>query len=314
MIPFLQADVTDATVNLQEKLASTDSLKAGIQTIRETITTSSAQDLMSSLAQEAINFGLKVLAALAIYIIGGWIIRRIKKILKRGFERKGTDATIATFTTSVVTIGLWVVIIILTVGSLGVNTSSLAALLAAGGMAIGMALGGTVQNFAGGIMILAFKPFKAGDYIEALGYAGTVQEVSMVATKLLTLDNRIVVLPNGALSGGNILNYSSKDLRRVDRNINISYGIDVEKAKAAILEVIASNPKILNGKTDGAADPFVAVLELSQTSVTYVVRAWTKAENYWDVFFFLNEQLYTELPKKGVTFPFPQLDVHIKQS
>ena len=313
MIPFLQAAVETAD-KLQNTLASADSTKAAINNIKETITSSTPQELMTSLGQEAINFGLKVLAALAIYIIGGWVVRRIKKILKRGFERKGTDATIATFTTSVVTIGLWVIIIILTVGSLGVNTSSLAALLAAGGMAIGMALGGTVQNFAGGIMILAFKPFKAGDYIEALGYAGTVQEVSMVSTKLLTLDNRIVVLPNGALSGGNILNYSSKDLRRVDRNINISYGVDVEKAKAAILEVIASNPKILDAKTEGAADPFVAVLELTQTSVTYVVRAWTRAENYWDVFFFLNETLYTELPKKGVTFPFPQLDVHIKQN
>ena len=311
MIPFLQSE---QVVDLQEKLSSTDSLKAGVETIRETISTSTPNELLTGLAQEAINFGLKVLAALAIYIIGGWIIRRIKKLMKRGFERKGTDATIATFTVSVVTIGLWVIIIILTVGSLGVNTSSLAALLAAGGMAIGMALGGTVQNFAGGIMILAFKPFKAGDFIEALGYMGTVKEVSMVSTKLLTTDNRVVVLPNGALSGGNILNYSAKDLRRVDRNINISYGIDAEKAKAAIMEVIKSNPKILDAKTEGAADPFVAVLELTQTSVTYVVRAWTRAENYWDVFFFLNEQLYTELPKKGVTFPFPQLDVHIKQS
>ncbi len=309
--PFLQAEAAD---KLQNPLASADSTKAVISNIKETITTSSAQDIVSSLAQEAINFGLKVLAALAIYIIGGWIIRRIKKLLKRGFERKGTDATIATFTVSVVTIALWVIVIILTVGSLGVNTSSLAALLAAGGMAIGMALGGTVQNFAGGIMILAFKPFKAGDYIEALGFAGIVQEVSMVSTKLLTVDNRIVILPNGALSGGNIMNYSAKDLRRVDRTISISYGVDAEKAKAAIREVIASNPKILDAKTKGAADPFVAVIELSQSSVNYVIRVWTRAENYWEVFFFLNETLYTELPKKGVTFPFPQLDVHIKQS
>ena len=312
MIPFLQAD--EAAASLQGTLSSTDSLKAGVQTIRETIVSSSPNELLTGLAQEAINFGLKVLAALAIYIIGGWIIRRIKKLMKRGFERKGTDATIATFTVSVVTIGLWVIIIILTVGSLGVNTSSLAALLAAGGMAIGMALGGTVQNFAGGIMILAFKPFKAGDFIEALGYMGTVKEVSMVSTKLLTTDNRVVVLPNGALSGGNICNYSDKPLRRVDRTVSVSYGIDAEKAKAAIMEVMQSNPKILDARTEGAADPFVAVIELTQTSVNYVVRAWTRSEDYWDVFFFLNETLYTELPKKGVTFPFPQLDVHIKQS
>lgn len=309
MIPFLQ-DLTP----LGEKLACQDSLQAGVQSIKETIASSTPQELLSSLGHEAIQFGLKVLAALAIYIIGGWVVRRIKKLLKRGFERKGTDATIATFTISVVTIGLWVIIIILTVGSLGVNTSSLAALLAAGGMAIGMALGGTVQNFAGGIMILAFKPFKAGDFIEALGYMGTVQGVTMVATKLLTTDNRVVVLPNGALSGGNICNYSGKPLRRVDRTVSVSYGIDAEKAKAAIMDVMKSNPKILDATTEGAADPFVAVIDLAQSSVNYVVRAWVRAEDYWDVFFFLNETIYTELPKKGVTFPFPQLDVHIQQS
>ena len=136
----------------------------------------------------------------------------------------------------------------------------------------------------------------------------------MVSTKLLTTDNRVVVLPNGALSGGNICNYSDKPLRRVDRTVSVSYGIDAEKAKAAIMEVMQSNPKILDAQTEGAADPFVAVIELTQTSVNYVVRAWTRSEDYWDVFFFLNETLYTELPKKGVTFPFPQLDVHIKQS
>ena len=298
--------------NLQQKLASPDSARVTIQHIKETVSTSSPEQLFSNLMHEAVGFGLKVLAALAIYAIGAWLIRRIKKGLKRGFDRKGTDPTIATFTLSVVSIGLWVIVIILTVGSLGVNTSSLAALLAAGGMAIGMALGGTVQNFAGGIMILAFKPFKAGDYIEALGYAGTVTEVNMVSTKLQTTDNRVVILPNGALSGGNICNYSAKPLRRVDRTVSISYGVDAEKAKNAILDVVRSHPKVLNAETEGAADPLVAVLELDQSSVNYVVRAWVRAEDYWEVFFYLNENIYTELPKQGVTFPFQQLDVHVK--
>lgn len=298
--------------NLQQKLATPDSAKVAIQHIKETVATSSPEDLFNSLMHQAVSFGLKVLAALAIYIIGAWLIRRIKKGLKRGFDRKGTDPTIATFTLSVVSIGLWVIVIILTVGSLGVNTSSLAALLAAGGMAIGMALGGTVQNFAGGIMILAFKPFKAGDYIEALGYAGTVTEVNMVSTKLLTVDNRVVVLPNGTLSGGNICNYSDKPLRRVDRTVSVSYGVDAQQAISAILEVVGSHPKVLDAQTEGAADPFVAVLELGQSSVNYVVRVWVRAEDYWDVFFYLNENIYTELPKKGVTFPYQQIDVHVK--
>ena len=312
MIPFLQAE--NAADSMAGTLSHPDSTRVVIENIRETVSSSTPQELLGSLLDQAMNFGLKVLAALAIYIIGGWIIRRIKKILRRGFEHRDTDKTIATFTLSVVTIGAWVIVIILTVGTLGVNTSSLAALLAAGGMAIGMALGGTVQNFAGGIMILAFKPFKAGDFIEALGYTGTVTEVSMVSTKLLTTDNRVIVLPNGALSGGNVCNYSAKPLRRVDRVISVSYGIDAGKVREAILDIVKSNGKVLDSGTAGAADPFVAVNELSQTSVNYVVRAWVNAEDYWDVYFGLNEALYTELPKRGITFPFPQLDVHIKNS
>jgi len=293
---------------------SPDSLANKANQIKEMVATSTPHELVSQITDEAVQFGLKVLAALAIYIIGGWVIRRIKKVMRRGFERKGTDPTIATFTLSVVSIGLWVIIIILTVGSLGVNTSSLAALLAAGGMAIGMALGGTVQNFAGGIMILAFKPFKVGDFIEAQGFMGTVTEVSMVSTKLLTIDNRVIILPNGALSNGNVNNISGKPLRRVDRVISISYGVDSEKVKAAILEIAKAHPAVLNSSTPDAADPFVAILEMTPNGVNYVVRVWTKTENYWDVYFYLNEALYQQLPSKGVTFPFQQIDVHIKQA
>lgn len=305
--------LTDAVTPLQEKLQSPDSLRTHIETIRETVASSSAEELFSGLMHEAVQFGLKVLAALAIYIIGGWIIRRIKKMMRRGFERRATDKTIATFTLSVVSIGLWVLVIILTVGTLGVNTSSLAALLAAGGMAIGMALGGTVQNFAGGIMILAFKPFKVGDFIEALGYSGTVTEVTIVSTKLLTVDNRLIVLPNGTLANSNINNITSKDLRRVDRVVSISYGVDPDKAKAAFLAVIATEKAILDHNTEGAADPFVSILEFADSSINYVVRVWVKAADYWPVYFSLNEKFAARLPEMGVTFPFPQVDVHLSK-
>lgn len=293
---------------------SQDSLKAGVERVKDVVSSSTPQELLTQVTDEAIQFGIKVLAALAIYIIGGWIIRRIKKVMRRGFERKGTDPTISTFTLSVVSIGLWVITIILTVSTLGVNTSSLAALLAAGGMAIGMALGGTVQNFAGGIMILAFRPFKVGDFIEAQGFTGTVTEVSMVSTKLLTVDNRIIILPNGALANGNVNNISGKPLRRVDRTVSVAYGVDADLAKAAILEIAKKHPAVLDSTTEGAADPFVAVSELSQSSVNYTLRVWTLTKNYWEVFFYLNEALYKGLPEKGVHFPFQQLDVHIKQS
>ena len=311
LFPFLQD--APAAPEIVNKLANQDSTRAAINEIKETLTTTSTDELISSLAHSAMEFGLKVAAALAIYLIGGWIIRRIKKGLRRGFERKGTDKTIATFTVSLVTISMWVLVIILTVGSLGINTSSLAALLAAGGLAIGMALSGTVQNFAGGIMILAFKPFKAGDYIEAQGYAGTVTEVSIASTKLLTVDNRVVVLPNGSLANGNINNFSTMPLRRVDQVVQVAYGIDVEKVKEAILTVVRSNPAVLDATTEGAADPFVSILELGESGVRYVVRVWVKGADYGPVFFYLNETIYTELPKHGVSFTFPQLDVHIKQ-
>lgn len=309
LLPFLQEGLTP----LGAKLANPDSTKAAVNQIKETIASSTPEQIFDDLIHGASVFFLKLAAALLIYAIGAWIIGRVKKGLRRGFTKRGTDATIATFTVSVVTIGLWVVVIILAVGSLGINTTSLAALLAAGGMAIGMALSGTVQNFAGGIMILAFKPFKAGDFIEAQGFTGTVTAVSMVSTKLITTDNRIVIIPNGALSNGNINNFSALPLRRVDRTISVSYGVDAAKVREAILEIVKSNPAIIDATTPGAADPFVAVMELSQSSVSYVIRVWTKSETYWDVYFWLNETLYTELPGRGVTFPFPQMDIHIKQ-
>lgn len=269
--------------------------------------------LLQNLGQQALHFGLKVLAALAIYIIGAWLIKKITKIVSKGLEKKASDAALASFVKSLVSITLWVLLIIITVGALGINTTSLAALLAAGGMAIGMALSGTVQNFAGGIMLLVFKPIKAGDFIEAQGFTGTVSEINITSTKLVTLDNRVVFIPNGALSSGNINNFSVKDLRRVDINVSVAYGTDIEKAKATVLDIIKSNPKTLNAGTPGAADPFVALLTLGESTITLVTRTWVKAEDYWDVYFWINENLYTRLPESGIEFSYPQVTVNINK-
>jgi len=272
------------------------------------------EKVASSLLDSALTFGLKVLAALIIYALGAWIISLVRKLLKKSFARRKTEATLASFLYSLITISMWVVLIILTVSALGVNTTSLAALLAAGGMAIGMALSGTVQNFAGGLMLLIFKPFKVGDYIEALGFAGTVSEVNIVSTKLRTIDNRTVILPNGALSNGNISNISANALRRVDLTVCLSYGTDAAKAKEALLEIVRSNALFLDASTPGAADPFVALKQLDSSSINFIVRTWVKAENYWEAYFWLNENVYTQMPKKyGIGFPFPQMDVHIKK-
>lgn len=279
-----------------------------------------------------IMFGLKVLAALAIFIIGLLIIRLVKGGLKKLFDRRNTEPTIASFVTSFTSIALTILTVVISISTLGVDTTSLAALLAAGGLAIGMALSGTVQNFAGGIMLLAFKPFKAGDLIEAQGTLGKVVEVNITATKVLTPDNRVVILPNGALSNGLIQNYNGRPLRRVEWLVSVGYGVDAAACKEAILEIVNSDPRVLqedtdmkqlyeelnisafqlstvNYRMDAIPAPFVALKSLNPNDITFVVRAWVKADDYWDVFFALQEQFYTELPKQGFGFAYPHVVV-----
>lgn len=292
---------------------SPDTLAAKKQVLVETLRNTPPDVLMENLLQQAIQFGLKVLAALLIYAVGAWIIQLVRKAVRRRFQRRKAEQTLVTFTDSLISISLWVLLIIISISTLGINTTSLAALLAAGGMAVGMALSGTVQNFAGGLMILVFKPFKIGDFIEAQGFAGFVSEVSIVHTTIRTTDNRTVILPNGSLSNGIINNVNRQALRRVDIALNLSYGTDAAQAREAILEIIRSNDLFLDAQTPGAADPFVALHTLGDSGIQFVVRCWVLSSNYWTAYFWLNENLYTQLPQKyGITFPFPQMDIHIK--
>lgn len=296
---------------IKDTLNVVDSAKAAILSLKEQF----AEDpsgVLSNLGSQAINFGIKVVIALLIYIIGAWIIRRIKKLLHKVFTKKGTDKTIATFVTSLVSITLTVLLIIITISQLGVNTTSLAALLAAGGMAIGMALSGTVQNFAGGIMLLIFKPFKAGDYIKALGHEGFVTEVNIVSTKIRAFDNSIIVLPNGALSNGNIDNFSHNPVHRCSWAVNVAYGSDPEKVRQILLGLLKGDERILTSETPGAADPTVNLTALNASTVEFTMRAWVKTENYWPVLLQYNEEMYKKLPAEGVSFAFPQMDVFIK--
>ena len=294
----------------EEIIERADSAKAAASQFKDKLITDPAAALQD-LGRDALQFGLKVLVALILYFIGAWLIKRVKHALERYFRRKNTDRAMATFISSFVSITLTVLLIIVLVGTLGINTTSLAALLAAGGMALGMALSGTVQNFAGRLMLMIFKPFKAGDYIEAQGYAGVVTEVNIVGTHLTTIDNRRVVLPNGALSNGNIVNYSSFPLRRIDLPVNVEYGTDAAACKEKLLGIIREDARILDARTPGAADPFVAVQKLADSAVTFIVRVWVAGADYWPVQFDLNERIYTELPQAGIHFPFPQLDVHM---
>ncbi len=295
-IPIIPADSLD--------------LKGSAEKFVEKVTTTPADVLLKELGSDALQFGLKVLAALAIYFIGAWVIKRIKKLLGNIFERRKTDKAIASFTMSLVSISLTIILIILTVGTLGVNTTSLAAILAAGGMAIGMALSGTVQNFAGGIMLLVFKPFKAGDFIEAQGFSGTVSEVNIVSTKLTTTDNRVIVLPNGSLSSGTINNISQNPIRRLEWKIGVEYGSNIDQARKVILGILNADARVLHGK-DAPDEPNVKLSGLLDSSVEIQARCWVRTDDYWNLLWEVNELIYNELPKNGIDFPFPQLDVHL---
>ena len=315
----------------EEIEARRDSLRAGARMMLETAK-NDPQTFWHEVGEAVLQFGIKVLAALLLFVIGMLLIRWVKSILNRVFTRRKTEPTIASFISSFVSISLTVLLVVITVSTLGVNTTSLAALLAAGGMAIGMALSGTVQNFAGGLMLLAFKPFKAGDFIEAQGTSGKVVEVNITATKVLTVDNRVVILPNGALSNGVINNFNGRPLRRVEWNVSVSYGVDAAACKETILAILRNEDKVLqedtdmkklykelnisayqlstvNYRMDAIPAPFVALKSLNENDITFVVRAWVRADDYWEVFFRIQERFYTELPKKGFTFAYPHMDV-----
>lgn len=316
---FLDIEVPTPTI------PPSDSIRAVTENIIKQATTD-PESFWHGVLDSAIHFGLKVLVAFVIYLIGAWLIKRVKRLLVRVFERRHTERTLATFISSLVSITLTVLLVLATIGTLGVDTTSFAALLTAGGMAIGMALSGTVQNFAGGIMLLIFRPFKAGDFVTASGVSGTVMEVTIVSTKVLTPDNRVVVLPNGALFSSNIENVSAQPLRRVNWTVSVEYGSNAEKCMEAILEIVRSDKRILTSadqrpktnsrsavNTDGLPipDPFVALASLNENDISFVVRAWVHKEDYWDVFYDLNLRFYTELPQRGFNFAFPHMDVNI---
>jgi small conductance mechanosensitive channel len=287
------------------------SLQAELAAAAEKIATTPTSELLADLMDKALSFSLKVLAALAIYFIGAWLIKKIKNLLKRIFDKRDFEPAIESFIQSIVGIALWIILIIAVIGTLGVETTSFAALLAGGGMAIGLALNGTVQNFAGGIMILIFRPFKAGDFIEMQGFTGTVTEVTITSTKLTTTDNRVIIIPNGAISNGTINNYSHMPLRRLDLTVDVEYGTSSEKVCEMVMSLIKQDTRILDAETSGKADPFVALSALKDSSIQFVVRVWVKSEDYWDVNFDLLKNIYEELPRNGIQFPYPKLDVNI---
>lgn len=300
---IFQADAAqpaDSTVNIVENLGETIGELAEMP----------VKDILMLLAENALHIGLKVLAAIVIYSVGAWIIQRVKKLLKKIMTKRSVEASLSTFILSFVSITLTGLLLLVTIQTLGVDTSSIVALIAGSGLAIGMALSGTLQNFAGGMMILFFKPFKVGDYIETQGYSGTVNSIQITSTVIKTTDNKTIVLPNGGLSGSIINNYSTSEKRRCDWDISIEYGSDIDLAKSLLLEIVSGNEKVLQEPEK----PFVALKSLADSAIIVTCRVWVKREDYWDTFYAVNEEIYKELPKRGIGFPYPQLDVHINNN
>ena len=253
-----------------------------------------------------ISVGSKILLAIVVFLVGRWIVRRLNKLLAKILEKRHVEASLSTFVKSLVNITLTLLLIIVVIGVLGIETSSFIALFASAGVAIGMALSGTLQNFAGGVMILLFKPFKVGDTIESQGQSGTVREIQIFNTILATPDNKIIIIPNGGLSTGLMKNYSREATRRVDWEFGIAYGDDYTKAKAVIARLLDADGRVLK-------DPayFIALTSLGESSVNIVVRAWVNAGDYWGVYFDMNEKVYKTFAEENLNIPFPQLDVHL---
>lgn len=274
----------------------------------QTLSQMSTEELTSMVIKWVLNLSARVLIALAIFFIGRWIIRYLRKLLRRMMERRAVEASLKSFLLNLVSITLTLFLIIVIIGILGIDTTSFVAIFASAGLAIGMALSGTLQNFAGGVMILIFKPFRVGDFIEAQGQTGTVKEIQLFNTVINTTDNKTIMIPNGGISTGIINNYSKESLRRVEWTFGIGYGDDYDLAKATIASMLDQDERVLK-------DPayFIAVSSLGDSSVNIVVRAWTSTGDFWSVFFDMNEKVYKQFPIVGLNIPYPQMDVHIHQ-
>ena len=340
----------------------------------------SFDDAITQIANGIVQFSFRLLIAALVFYLGKFIIRKLFEVVRKVLVSNDVDASLMTFVLSLVKIVLYFILIVTIVGILGIETSSFLALFASAGVAIGMALSGTLQNFAGGVLILLLKPYKVGDYIEAQGFAGFVKEIQIFHTVINTTDNKTIIIPNGGLSTGSINNYSFESYRRVDWKIGLSYGCDYVKAKELFMRILLSDDRVvvntlqedmdkrkakmleeqkleapendcppddpdceeeqkswwyrfwhrnkqkkealkrkiqskttINMQSDlnVSRPPFVAITELADSSVNFVVRAWTHNENYWNLYFDMNERFYKEFPENDLPFPFPQLDVHI---
>jgi small conductance mechanosensitive channel len=255
----------------------------------------------------AVEYGPRLIGALLVLFIGFKISSAIAKGLRKSLAKSKIDDSLIPFLSSLTATMLKILVVISVMGMLGIEMTSFIAILGAAGLAVGMALSGTLQNFAGGVMILIFKPFKVGDFVEAGGQMGVIKEIQIFNTIMTTLDNKRIIIPNGGLSNSTMTNFSAEPFRRVDFTFGIGYSDDIDKARKVIMDEIAKLPQVLNEP----AEPFVGVSELADSSVNFAVRVWVKGADYWDVFFALNENVKKAFDANNISIPFPQTDVHI---
>ncbi|HIZ33177.1 MAG TPA: mechanosensitive ion channel [Candidatus Bacteroides merdigallinarum] len=265
----------------------------------------SLNDVLLNLWDGSLELGKRILAALLIFIIGRLIISFLNKMVARILQRRKVDAGVQSFVRSLVHILLMVLLVIAVISKLGIETTSFAALLASAGVAVGMALSGNLQNFAGGLIILIFRPYKVGDWIEAQGESGAVKEIQIFHTILTTADNKTVFIPNGSASSGTIVNYSREETRRVDWVIGVEYGEDYARVEEAARRIVAAEKRILSTPA-----PFIALDALDASSVNVRIRVWVKNADYWGVYYDVQRAIYEEFNRAGIGFPFPQLTIH----
>lgn len=294
-------------LNLLEATEVADSTTVNkVYALADTISSMETSQLTHRVVNGAVDIVSKIAMAVIFYYICRWIVKRIVKVLDKMMSKRGVEISLSKFVLSLVSISLNLIIILTTISILGINTTSFLAIFASAGLAVGMALSGTLQNFAGGVLILFLKPFKVGDFIEAQGFSGSVKEISLFSTLLNTLDNKMVIIPNGSLSTSPINNYSKESTRRVEWVVGVAYGTDFDRAKSVIEDILSHHELVLQDQ-----GLFIVLGALADSSVNITIKAWCKSSDYATLLFDINEKIYKRFNAEGIEFPFPQLDVHL---
>ncbi|MCD4846803.1 MAG: mechanosensitive ion channel [Candidatus Aegiribacteria sp.] len=264
------------------------------------------ENILAKLQEFGTTYGLKIVAAVLIVIVGRLVALGVRKLLRKIMLKSKVDETLVSFTTSLGYVTLLAFVIIAALGQLGIQTTSFVAIIGAAGLAIGLALQGSLANFAAGVLMIIFKPFKVGDFIEGGGVSGSVEEIGIFTTVMKSPDNKMIIVPNAKMTSNNIVNYTANDCRRVDIVAGVGYGDDLDKVRGVLEDILSADDRILKDPA-----PTIGVLELADSSVNFAVRPWVKTENYWDVFFATQESIKKRFDAEGISIPFPQQDVHL---